>query len=299
MSSMRLESAVSVIVPVFNDANRLARCLRALSCQQTSPDVTFEVVVADNGSTDDVHAAAAPFAFATVVEEIRPGSYQARNRAAEAARGTILAFTDSDCVPDRDWVERAARSLEGAHSNDVVVGDIHLFAEADHSDPGVVAYERATAFLQAYYARVLHFGPTANLVMSRATFDHVGGFDGTRRSGGDKEFGQRAYSRGHAVRFDGSVRVAHPLRANLASLEHKTRRIVGGDHAAAEGRRRRHASAFVRYALLRPLKATWLVLRADGLRTSERVSALRTVAYVARWQLDERIRLLRGSEARR
>ena len=76
---------VSVIVPVYNDAARLAACLDALAGQEGGAGCPFEVIVADNGSTDDVAGVVRRYPFAQVVREPRPGSYAARNAAADGS----------------------------------------------------------------------------------------------------------------------------------------------------------------------------------------------------------------------
>lgn len=92
---------VSVVIPVFNDAERLEMCLRALE-DQTYPADRYEVILVDNGSDASMEGLAAGFAGTRVAYEDRPGSYAARNKGVSLARGEVVAFTDSDCVPYRD-----------------------------------------------------------------------------------------------------------------------------------------------------------------------------------------------------
>src|ERR1041384_5139232 len=95
-------SFVSVIVPVWNDAERLGHCLHALE-KQTYPAESYEVIVVDNGSTDSVACLVAAYGRARLVSEQRPGSYAARNTGLNLARGQVIAFTDADCLPAPDW----------------------------------------------------------------------------------------------------------------------------------------------------------------------------------------------------
>lgn len=292
---------VSVIVPVFDDAGRLAACLKALDDQHTQR--TFEVIVVDNGSRDDPAAAAAHYAFARTVPEPSPGSYGARNTGARHARGDILAFTDADCLPSPAWIERGATAVERLNRPCIIAGGIDVFVPG--SDGGrstrhpVVAYELATAFRQREYVERKHFGPTANLFVTRTAFDALRGFDGRLRSGGDKDFGSRAFAAGIPLLFDAGVRVAHPSRPEVAALEAKVRRVVGGEHGLARGRRGQLISDYLRYALLRPANALRQILRTPTLDWTEKLAAALVVPRVALWQIDERRRLVRGSEARR
>src|ERR1041385_9155423 len=107
---------VSVVIPVLGDAERLALCLDALD-RQTLPANRFEVIVVDNASDRDEAIAAVVAEHAPrfrLLHEPRPGSYAARNRAIADARGTIIAFTDADCIPRPDWLERGIAALHAA-----------------------------------------------------------------------------------------------------------------------------------------------------------------------------------------
>src|SRR5688572_5665963 len=103
-----LDPVVSVIIAVWNSPCQIRQCLAALE-RQTLPRDQFEILVVDNGSTDDTAAVAHAVPGVTVIEEARPGSYAARNRGLVAARGEYVAFTDADCLPAPDWLEAALR----------------------------------------------------------------------------------------------------------------------------------------------------------------------------------------------
>jgi len=93
---------VSVIIPVHNGRQTLPACLQALQCQTHLPD---EIIVVNDGSTDDTVAVASQFGV-TVLSQARAGPAAARNYGARVAQGDILLFTDADCAPFYDWVER-------------------------------------------------------------------------------------------------------------------------------------------------------------------------------------------------
>lgn len=100
---------ISVLVPVLNRRTQLKSLLTALS-EQTIPRSRFEVVVCDDGSTEDILAelesAFDKFGMRIrYLRQTRKGPGAARNLAIAFARGRILAFTDSDCIPNPDWLE--------------------------------------------------------------------------------------------------------------------------------------------------------------------------------------------------
>lgn len=118
---------VSVIIPVLDDPVRLALCLQALEDQTYAAD-RYEVIVVDNGSVSDLAPVVVAFAHAQLAVEPRRGSYAARNMGIGLARGEVLAFTDSDCIPQPDWLEAGVARLMGAAGCGLVGGRVAIFA---------------------------------------------------------------------------------------------------------------------------------------------------------------------------
>lgn len=93
----------SIIIPTFNGASRIRNCLDALTQQTAGRDV--EILVVDDGSTDDTSTVVANYPSVRLIAQANAGPAAARNRGATEARGTILLFTDDDCVPMPNWLD--------------------------------------------------------------------------------------------------------------------------------------------------------------------------------------------------
>src|SRR3989338_7815520 len=101
---------VSVVVPVYNDNVRLKKALEALE-RQSYPADRYEVLVVDNASEDDVRSIMSAYPRVKYLFEGKRGPASARNRGVREAKGEIIAFTDSDCIPRPDWIERGVAAV--------------------------------------------------------------------------------------------------------------------------------------------------------------------------------------------
>jgi glycosyltransferase involved in cell wall biosynthesis len=217
---------VSVIIPVKNDADRLALCLDALDAQDYKGRV--EVVVVDNGSTDGSLAVAEARESAVVAQEVRPSSYAARNTGVRLSTGSVLAFTDSDCVPSRTWLSAGVTALNEAEGESFIGGGVRVFVGDRRRPTPIEVYELLTAFPQEQYLRDERFAVTANVLVSRAAFERVGPFAEDLISSGDREWGQRAHARGLQGVFAPAALVEHPARRTLGQIRRKHRRLAAG-----------------------------------------------------------------------
>lgn len=102
-------ATISVIIPALNDAVLLRGCLEALAAQTRQAD---EIIVVDNGSTDDT-AAVASAAGARVILEPAKGIFSATAAGFDAATGDVLARLDADSRPMPGWLERIELALDG------------------------------------------------------------------------------------------------------------------------------------------------------------------------------------------
>lgn len=199
-----LSPAVSVIIPARNAAATLPACLDALRNQAGAPP-DYEVIVVEDGSTDDT-AAIAEAAGARVARIPHAGRAAARNRGAEAARGALLLFTDADCEPTPDWVACLAAPFADA----TVAGArgvyrtrqralVARFAQLEYEDK----YRLLTPLQD------IDFVDTYSAAYRRDVFLANGGFDPTLPFDEDQDFSFRLANRGYRLVFVPDAIVYH------------------------------------------------------------------------------------------
>src|SRR6266542_1375803 len=227
---------VSVIVPVLNDRARLQVCVSALQ-RQSYPPECYEVLLVDNGSETSITDLAASRPAVTCLYESRPSSYAARNAAIRKARGEIVAYTDADCIPAADWLERAVEHLHTLPIRTILAGRIDRTTLDDDALLAVALYDRMFFLRQEEYVRRAGRAVTASLFAPLEAFRAVGLFNPNLRSGGDFEWTTRARKAGFAIRYADDVIVWHPTITTLRALLRKARRVAGANVALQRQRR--------------------------------------------------------------
>jgi glycosyltransferase involved in cell wall biosynthesis len=293
---------VSVIIPVYNDSERLKACLRALS-DQTYPRESFEIIVVDNGSDIPVGPDVAASGQVIVALETRPSSYEARNKGISLARGDILAFADSDCVPAPDWIEKGVARLLSVTGCGLVGGRVQVFAQDPAHPTMVELYESVMGFQQEYYITKQKFSGAGNLFTFKHVVDEVGGFNSSQlKSAGDVEWGWRVFSHGFKLVYGTDVCVAHPARRSLRQLHKRATRIAGGLHDVRSKGKRLFAGfdKEILRGLLPPIHATVQVLTDPRLRGLRQKLPVVFVAFFEKYSRAlERFRLMLGGKSTR
>ncbi len=194
---------VSIIIPAYNSAATLTLCLEA-ALAQDYPDT--EVIVVDDGSTDDTAAIAAAFLGVTTARQTNQGPSVARNQGARLAKGEILAFTDADCIPRPDWISRLVAPFE----DDVIaVGGTYAIANPEARLARVVQAEITARHNQ--FEDEVDFLGSFNMAYRKTSYDSVGGFEESYRwaSGEDNDLAYKLQDTGGRMRFTKEAIVAH------------------------------------------------------------------------------------------
>jgi GT2 family glycosyltransferase len=159
-------SAPSIIIPVLNNPQGLRRCIEAIR----SHALEFELIVVDNGSTDETCAVAELYADRVLsFPGITIGAM--RNQGARVARGQILVFTDSDQLPAKGWLATGLEALAREKSAGMVGARYHA--------PLNSTWVAKTWDLQRRYSNLpgdIEWLEAGNLFVRREAFERVGGF---------------------------------------------------------------------------------------------------------------------------
>ena len=204
---------ISVVVPVRNAASTLAACLESLT-RQTIPAGSYEILVVNDGSTDNTQQVA--LAHGVGCLDIAPaGPAAARNHGAAQAQGELVLFTDGDCAPAPDWIER----MSAPFADPEVVGArgvyltrqtslIARFVQQEYQDKYDRTAQRAS----------IDFIDTYSAAYRRAIFQANGGFETafSAPSVEDQEFSFRLAEKGYKLVFAPRAAVYHQHDSTLA-----------------------------------------------------------------------------------
>jgi GT2 family glycosyltransferase len=280
---MTTNPALSVCICTANRAHDLAFALEKLAALRLPPGRAVQFIVVDNASTDATQAVLAaashrlPFAIEVLYEPQR-GSAAAHNCALRHARGEIIAWTDDDCVPEADWVERILAHFDEDSALDFLTGRVELYDRSHY--PITVNTSREPAILDEMSAYA-NFVIGCNMAFRRSLIDRLGSFDARFGAGApllageDTEFAFRALRAGCRIAYAPDVvlyhnhkRVTHAqvmrLRRNYVFADGALlmKHVLAGDGVAARWFYWRLRGIAGR--LLRP--APWLPSRSDHAR---------------------------------
>lgn len=222
---------VSVVIPVYNDARRVEVLIKALVAQ-SYPRSAYEVVAVDNRSTDGTLGILKRWEHEqsdlvrVVSANAVQSSYSARNKGVNVSQGKILAFIDSDCIPEKDWIECGIAGLQEENVK-YGGGQVRFFFESER--PNICeCFDAGRKLNQKAHIEKAGFAATANLFVQRELFDQYGLFRSDMISGGDYEFGRRLTKSGETIIYIPRAVVYHPARTTFGSILKKSIRVAEG-----------------------------------------------------------------------
>ncbi len=196
---------VSIIIPVLNGEKYIEKCFAALARLECARE-DFEVILMDNGSTDNTLQLAANFAEAFTLKIFSlpgEGICAVRNAAARLAAGRILAFLDSDCIVAAQWLNRGVAAFDGLRR--VVTGCAYRIPE----DSTWVGRAWNNSVTNKPVLGEVAWLPSGNMFVTHAAFNEVGGFDENITSDEDSDLCFRIRALGYTIFSDPGIEVVH------------------------------------------------------------------------------------------
>ncbi|MFW6030034.1 MAG: glycosyltransferase [Halanaerobiales bacterium] len=221
---------ISVIIPVYNSEQFLRELFNSIE-EQTIEFHYFEIIFVDNMSTDQ-----SPFLINEFInrnEAInasyyryseKASSYAARNYGVRKSAGDILAFTDSDCILHKDWINNIYNEFMG-RDDLIISGNIELFLDDKKN-------------IWENFDKIVHMRndlriknkqiATANMAVRKKTFLKIGFFSEVK-SGGDFSWAEKAASLNIVIFYKQNIIVFHPSRKSYQEIRKKLNRLAYGE----------------------------------------------------------------------
>src|SRR3989338_7946679 len=197
---------VSVVIPSYNSQQHIEKCLMSVLGQKT--EYTFEVIVVDSSTDATPTIITAQFPTVKLIhlnEQTYPGA--GRNIGVQHAQGDIIAFIDSDCVADENWLEKGVGGLQQGYS--IVGGSVK------NGNPGFISWPdyflTFNEFMPSMPRREAPFMPTCNFFITKDAFKKIGGFREDLLAGEDTLFCYAA-AREYRLSFEPALQVSHSNR---------------------------------------------------------------------------------------
>lgn len=225
-----LEPRISVIVAVYNSQDTISKCLESI-CGLDHP--SYEVIVADDGSTDRTVDLCNTFNGVRVIRLARGGPSRARNIAVGAARGNVVAFTDGDCIVDRQWLTELEKGFLRSEVAGVG-GDQNSPSDESELGKRIQEFFKLSGFLTDYVKADATFRQTVhnascNSAYRKSIFEEIGGFDETQFPGEDLELDLKIVRRGYRLIYNPAAVVGHYRPGTYRGFARMMRRYGAGE----------------------------------------------------------------------
>jgi glycosyltransferase involved in cell wall biosynthesis len=213
---------ISVIIPSFNSENTIKKCLDSLLNQ--SYDGGYEIVLVDSSVDRTPQIVSLRYPSVKLIhlgEKTDPGT--ARNIGIGEAKGDLIAFIDSDCMAEHDWLERIDSAHKSSYS---VVGGVVNNGNGGDDLVGWAGYiSEFREFLPEQPKRELSHIPTCNISYKRKVFREFGLFQGEYYPQEDLVYNYNLWKNGERILLDPAIQVHHHHRSRLKNFLYHQNKI--------------------------------------------------------------------------
>jgi glycosyltransferase involved in cell wall biosynthesis len=196
---------ISIVIPAFNSQKTIAQTIEAC-LRQTYAQGEIEVIIVDDGSTDDTQKIVRTYPVRYIFQD-NSGPAKARNTGWKDARGDIICFTDSDCIPHSDWVQKLIKNFNDKDVGAVggsygIANEESLLAACIHQEI-LLRHERIPQKVKAL--------GSYNLSVPKKLLEKIGGFNEEyiQASGEDNDLSYRMIKARYSLYFEKEAIVSH------------------------------------------------------------------------------------------
>ncbi|WP_138429432.1 glycosyltransferase [Fodinibius saliphilus] len=214
----------SVVIPVYNEATELQKVLDALE-NQTFPRDKFEVIVVDNGSTDNTEELVRGYEKVKYLLQVEylNSSYSSRNRGIEASKGEVIILLDGTVIPEKKWLEEGLNCMKKKNA-DIVTSNVRFDFGGKVTGGKLYDSNNATTRSQVKQRGV---AVTASLFVQADLFKELGKFAEGTKTAEDGIWTWRATQRGYRLEFCGNSRAIKKAKSFGKLLKKQWREAKG------------------------------------------------------------------------
>ncbi len=210
---------VSIIIPVRNRPKDIKACLESLA-QLRYPQERLEIIVVDDSSSDNTVGIIKEFPVQVIALKKHKQASYCRNLAASRAKGEILAFIDSDCLADPQWLLELIPSFK-----DQSIGAVGGFVDGYYDKSGLDCYEKVKSSLnmgawpkRSKKSDPFFYMPSCNLLVRREQFISIGGFKEKLVVGEDVDLCWRLREKGLEIEYQPKGKIYHKHRNSIKAF---------------------------------------------------------------------------------
>lgn len=203
---------VSIVVPAYNAAGTIRKTIEGCLAQHYTGS-GIEVVVVDDGSTDDTGRIAGSYPV-KYIHQKNAGPAAARNKGFRAASGAVVCFIDSDCIPPPDWVGR----LTGHFTTEAIAGCGGSYDILNKNSLIALCIHQDILYRHERIPRECRFLGSYNVAFRKRVLEEVSGFNEEYpiASGEDNDLSYKIIKKGYKLIFDPEIKVFHRHPDSLA-----------------------------------------------------------------------------------
>ena len=194
----RRQPDLSVVIPAYNETAHLGNLIESI--RHNLYDLDLEIIVVDNGSTDDT-AELAQQAGTHLVKIPKDSISKARNIGAATAAADVIAFIDADVRLTRSWAVTMKQRYPEIRDHYMITGSRYMIPE---NPSNLDKY-----WFEPLSEKEVTYINGGNLILSKTSFDKIGGFDEALSTGEDFEFCVRGRNRGAQINIDRELQSIH------------------------------------------------------------------------------------------